>query len=215
MKSNLTESDLFLHCWLECQDAEEGKWYEAQICDIDMNNTKCIKIHYKGDMERYYDEWIDLNDESNFKRISRLHTNITKPATMDRDYKHELNEIEFNVIQIYDVLNESDRWCKAELVDLDTSHGYCKFRYIPNNDNKHQEIIEWINQDSYRIAPLNTWTSAIEPKMGPINSPNNGSSINDNMYSNNMYNNSGAIVSGINNISGNSSTTVNGLVINN
>ena len=41
MKSNMNESDLFLHCWLECQDTQEGKWYEAQICDIDKtNNTK-------------------------------------------------------------------------------------------------------------------------------------------------------------------------------
>ena len=209
MKSKINESDLFLHCWLECQDTQEGKWYEAQICDIDENNNKCIKIHYKGDIERYYDEWIDLNDESNFERISRLHTNISKPGTMtgDHNYQHEPNEIEFIVSQTYHVLNESDRWCQAELVDLDTSRGYCKFRYIPNNENQHQEIIEWINQDSYRIAPIEP---AMAPIMTPIITPNTGSNNNDNMYNNNMYNNT-------NNIGGDSSTnySVQGLVINN
>ena len=140
---------IYLHRWLDCQD-EYNKWYEAQIIAISPNNNKNIKVHYKG-WKSKFDTWIDLNTEPERARL--LHTFTDKPIKLG-----ELNN--YDIGTKCDCLDSTDKWYQAQIMEINQNGKLVRVHYI-GWDEKYDE---WINKDSYRIAPLHTMTSPIKPK---------------------------------------------------
>merc|ERR1712154_273100 len=128
--------------WIDCQD-EYNKWYEAQIIDISGNK---IKVHYKG-WKSKFDTWIDL--ESDPERARKLHTFTERPPS-----KGTLDD--FSIGTKCDCLDSTDKWYEAEIVDKN-ENGQLVFIHYKGWDAKYNE---WINVDSYRIAPLHIMTKA-------------------------------------------------------
>eukprot|EP01084_Bolivina_argentea_P051984 95533_1 len=146
---------IYLNRWIDCQD-EYHKWYEAQITEIDPNSDhRKIKVHYKG-WKSKFDTWIDLNNEPERARL--LHTFTEKPAP--------LGEVELNIETKCDCLDSTDKWYEATIVDM--NEYLVRIHYV-EWDSKYDE---WINKDSYRIAPLHTMTTQKKHKTTTNNNKN-------------------------------------------
>lgn len=136
--------ELYLHCWVDCQDYLK-KWYEAQIIEIDVGNgIQRVKVHYKG-WKSKFDEWIDLNSAN--KRIRPLHSFTKRPPSYGN-----LNELHIGMR--IDCKDSADQWYEAEIIG--ETKKLIQVHYLQWSD----EYNEWINKDSYRIAPLHTMTKA-------------------------------------------------------
>ena len=134
---------LFLNRWVDCQDTHH-KWYEAQITAIDKERPNRYKVHYKGWIAKF-DEWIDMDRDSD--RIRVLHTFTPRGS--------KFGEVELRQGIKCDVLDSTDKWYQAQVIEHDKIHNYVKFHY----STWSSAYDEWINADSYRIAPLHTKTS--------------------------------------------------------
>lgn len=135
---------IYLHRWIDCQD-EYNKWYEAQIIALSSSSPHRIKVHYKG-WKSKFDSWIDLQSEP--ERARPLHTFTTRPpsvGTLD----------EFTVGTKCDCLDSTDKWCQAEIVEIESDTELVRVHYV----GWSTKYDEWINTDSYRIAPLHSKTS--------------------------------------------------------
>ena len=135
---------IYLNRWIDCQD-EYNKWYEAQIIAIQPSNPKMIKVHYKG-WKSKFDCWIDLNNEPERARL--LHTFTDQPTKLG-----ELST--FDIGTKCDCLDSTDKWYQAEIMQENDNGELVRIHY-QGWDEKYDE---WINKDSYRIAPLHTMTS--------------------------------------------------------
>ena len=135
---------LFVNRWVDCQDSYH-KWYEAQIVEIDRENKNRYKVHYKGWKTRF-DEWIDVSKDG--ERIRVLHTFTPQGKKFSGD-------IELRKGIKCDVLDSTDKWYQAQVIEHDKINNYVKFHYTLWSSSYD----EWINCDSYRIAPLYTKTS--------------------------------------------------------
>eukprot|EP01083_Nonionella_stella_P095196 267207_1 len=135
---------IYKHRWIDCQD-EYNKWYEAQIIELSPSSPRKMKVHYKG-WKSKFDTWIDLSAEPERARL--LHTFTVKPTALGT----------LSTYQIHtkcDCLDSTDKWCDAEIAEVDEEHQLIKIHYT-GWDNRYDE---WMNKDSYRIAPLHTTTS--------------------------------------------------------
>ena len=134
---------IYLHRWIDAQD-EYNKWYEAQIIEIHPSSPQMIKVHYKG-WKSKFDTWIDL--ESDPERARKLHTFTHRPPS-----KGTLDDFSLNTK--CDCLDSTDKWYEAEIVAVNDNGELVSIHY-KGWDNKYNE---WINKDSYRLAPLHTMT---------------------------------------------------------
>merc|ERR1719242_1049341 len=134
---------IYLHRWIDAQD-EYNKWYEAEIIEIHPSSPKMIKVHYKG-WKSKFDTWIDLDSEP--ERARKLHTFTDRPSS-----KGILTD--FGIKTRCDCLDSTDKWYEAEIVDVN-ENGELVLIHFAGWDSKYNE---WINKDSYRLAPLHTMT---------------------------------------------------------
>ena len=148
---------IYLHRWIDCQD-EHKKWYEAQIIALSPSSPHRIKIHYKG-WQSKFDSWIDLQSEP--QRARPLHTFTRRPpsvGTLD----------EFTVGTKCQCLDSTDKWCRAEIVGIRNVNKLVLVHYV-GWSSKYEE---WINTDSYRIAPLHFGTSSTNNDSNITNTTN-------------------------------------------
>eukprot|EP00485_Elphidium_margaritaceum_P011316 CAMPEP_0202708978 /NCGR_PEP_ID=MMETSP1385-20130828/21116_1 /ASSEMBLY_ACC=CAM_ASM_000861 /TAXON_ID=933848 /ORGANISM="Elphidium margaritaceum" /LENGTH=701 /DNA_ID=CAMNT_0049368111 /DNA_START=144 /DNA_END=2249 /DNA_ORIENTATION=- len=136
---------VYLHRWLDVQD-EYNKWYEAQIAAIAPDHPNHIKVHYKG-WKSKFDCWIDLEAEP--ERVRLLHTFTERPPSLGALPSYEVGSK-------CDCLDSTDKWYQAEIIKRAQDGKLLRMHY-QGWDAKYDE---WINADSYRIAPLHSKTSA-------------------------------------------------------
>ena len=190
--TNLESDDigeLFLNRWVDCQDSYH-KWYEAQIIDSDNTNSNRFKFHYKG-WNAKFDDWVDISKEP--ERVRVLHT-FTPQG-------NKYGDVELRKGIKCDVLDSQDKWYEAQVIEHDLVHNYVKFHYTAWSS----KFDEWINCDSYRIAPWNT--KAKKQQNNNNNKNNTQSKQTQNNTRINQTNQSVRIVSN-NNINNNNSTRV-------
>ena len=128
---------LFINKWVDgCNYL--NKWYEAQIIDIKKNNKNLCYLRFRS-CESILNEWIDISKQK--ERIARLHK-VTIPGKKFNTKLQTEND--------YHILNDKNEWVGVRLIEMDGKNNYSLFYYFySNNNNKY----EWINNDSYRIAP--------------------------------------------------------------
>uniref|UniRef100_A0A6A7GCS2 ubiquitinyl hydrolase 1 n=1 Tax=Hirondellea gigas TaxID=1518452 RepID=A0A6A7GCS2_9CRUS len=129
---------MFINKWLDIKDTVNN-WCEAQV--IDLTETK-ILVHYKG-WKSKFDEWIKIAD---VERIAVLNSYTDRP----RKY----GTLSMKVGERCDVLDSQDKWCIASIIDVNTVREQCKVHY-PGWSDRYDE---WIDSDSYRMAPLYRFT---------------------------------------------------------
>jgi len=138
MKEANLINNIYLYKWVDVQDYLT-KWYEGQVIEINKIEEK-IKIHYKGWKEKF-DEWIDIKKD--YHRIQPLHTYTHCPKSMN------LN-IELNKGIKLDVLDQTDQWYEGIIIEINYEYHLIKIHYLQWSD----KFDEWLNDDSYRLAPL-------------------------------------------------------------
>lgn len=142
-------AEFYVYQWLDVMDTE-NTWLEGQVISIDVNQNS-FRVHYKGFHSKYDEDFL-LHDPKTKQRIATLHTH-TK-----RRHNYPLPALEPG-LQL-DVLDSIDKWCRAKVVDLNPRRKLAKITFLdwgPKYD-------EWIDYDSYRIAPLYTHTKPQPPK---------------------------------------------------
>eukprot|EP01083_Nonionella_stella_P200065 733075_1 len=135
--------EFFVNKWLDVKDTVNN-WCEAQI--INLTETR-ILVHYKG-WKSKFDEWLSIRDD--ILRIAPLSTHTT--------HRKKYGHVNARIGEKCDVLDSSDNWCKAEIVDVDSVHDQVKLHYVDWSDRYD----EWIDADSPRLAILYRFTSEPE-----------------------------------------------------
>jgi OTU domain-containing protein 5 len=141
---------LYLHKWLDVQD-DRGSWLEAQIACID-ESTRKVKVHYKGYEAARYDEW--LPDDS--PRLAPLHSH-TRPLLAPAPPPLALLSPGVEL----DALDSIDKWRLARVLAVSAERRQVLITY----QNWPDRYNEWINVDSYRLAPLR---AHVQPKPPPV-----------------------------------------------
>jgi len=126
-----------------------------------------IKVHYKG-WKKKFDEWMDLTDEKNLPRVRPFHS-VTKRVV----FPHP-RVLYPKIGARIDCLDACDKWYPSTVVEVN--------RYLlkVHYDGWSESFDEWIDRDSYRIAPLHSVTSPKDvksTKMIPTKKP--GSAMTD------------------------------------
>jgi len=156
MDVDKVDHGLGMHRWVDFRDAD-GKWYEVQIAGISPNNDNIIKLrymNYKGCKSKY-GVWIDL--EKNRERVRVLHTFTKRPPNVG-------TLATFEIGTKCDCLDSAGKWCEAQIVQHSQSGELVQIHY-QGLDCKYDE---WINRDSYRLAPLHTTTRFSLPYFGQL-----------------------------------------------
>jgi hypothetical protein len=129
--------------WIDAQDPADKKWYEAQIVQFDAGN-RTMKIHFRGYHQKF-DLWIPVDSEY----AHPLHSHTVQFA--------RVRSLETPGLGVWiDVQDPGSNWCPAQVVQIDPVHKYVKVHYY----NWSDQYDEWINGNSYRIAPLHRFTEA-------------------------------------------------------
>jgi len=136
----------YLHQWLDVLDTDK-KWLEAQVIGVNPD-ANTIRIHYKGWKSRY-DEDLSMDDTT---RIALLHTH-TKPLNPVAP------DVNLDVGAEVDALDTTDKWCKAVITHRDEEHQMVRVHYV----NWNTKYDEWINMESYRLAPPGAHVPRTEP----------------------------------------------------
>lgn len=145
-----------LGCWFlfQCVDVQDvdGRWYESQIIELD-DALNQVKIRFKGFHPKF-----DTNLSVDSDRIQLLHTYTHRPEThWDVDSPEELNSL-IHVGTRLDAKDGTGAWFPASVIAKDSTHYMVKLHY----QNWRSEFDEWINIDSYRLAPLHSMTIPLE-----------------------------------------------------
>lgn len=138
---------LFKHQWLDVKDSVD-KWLEAQVIDVDGDK---ISIHYKGWKDKY-DETLDTTSDSKiFERISPPLTNFHEhPPPYE-------GKMDLKVGQEVDIHDTTEKWCKGRVVEI-VREAPNRYQALIHYDGWDSQYDEWVNLDSYRLAPLNHHT---------------------------------------------------------
>lgn len=160
-----------LYKWLDVLDTDK-MWLEAQIIGvhriIDDEKSRsstiiAIHIHYKGWKSRY-DEWLVVTlGSSDLDRLAPFNSRTLCPNKTQRVIvPHAL----LTPGRRLDVQDCVDDWYEAEIIDIDNEHKMIQVKY----KGWSSKCNEWLNEDSYRLAPLNT-------KAGNNKNKNNGVAV--------------------------------------
>jgi hypothetical protein len=176
----------YLHEWLDIRDTQES-WLEGQIIAISnkqgnptvANSTinlppipsylnddaELILIHYKG-WKSKYDEWLSGSaDHKDNERIQPLHTATHPP------YPPYNGPIQVNLA--VDVLDTTDKFLPAKIIAIDEQHCMVLISYL----GWEGRYDEWLNSNSYRIKPANTYTSLNNTAGNLLHNSNNDKNL--------------------------------------
>eukprot|EP00468_Gymnochlora_sp_CCMP2014_P003603 CAMPEP_0167753204 /NCGR_PEP_ID=MMETSP0110_2-20121227/7576_1 /TAXON_ID=629695 /ORGANISM="Gymnochlora sp., Strain CCMP2014" /LENGTH=320 /DNA_ID=CAMNT_0007638929 /DNA_START=446 /DNA_END=1408 /DNA_ORIENTATION=+ len=145
--------------WVDVEDTT-SKWLEAQIIAIDGTN---VAIHYKG-WKTKYDEWLDLSRGSpDWHRIARPLSRFKEhPPHLPKHrkfvqwlkcgYIHKFTE---PVLMVHDT---TEKWVEASVIGYRTWSPNCSQVRVTYHgwDKKYDE---WIDVQSYRLAPRPSFLS--------------------------------------------------------
>jgi hypothetical protein len=132
-----------LYQWVDAL-YKNNSWYEAQIVAVstDSRNEKAIRIHYKG-WKSECDEMLSVcSFAQDAARIAPLHTHTNIPF-VPREMQCD------RVGTRLWVLDTVNHWEEAIITNVDYKHQLVKVHYVGWN----ARYDEWINRDSYRLAP--------------------------------------------------------------
>jgi OTU-like cysteine protease len=133
-----TQPKFTYYKWLDALDTEQ-QWIESQIKDINYVD-RCVLIHYKG-WKAQFDEWIPMDSD----RLAELHTHTTHPP--------RVGYVPCKSGTLCDALDSTDKWEIAIIMDV------TRYQVKIHYSDWGAQYDEWINRDSYRLAPLHTKTA--------------------------------------------------------
>mmetsp|Transcript_1252 Transcript_1252/g.1746 ORF Transcript_1252/g.1746 Transcript_1252/m.1746 type:complete len:390 (+) Transcript_1252:1-1170(+) len=144
---------LYVDQWLDAKDTT-NKWLEAQIKEVQGSN---VAIHYKG-WKKKYDEWLDLSKgSSDWNRVARPlsrfreHTDAIPHHAKFRKWLTTGFLYNFSkvVIMAHDT---TEKWVEASIIGYRNCGSNCAQVRVTYHgwDSKYNE---WIDVDSYRLAP--------------------------------------------------------------
>eukprot|EP00954_Amorphochlora_amoebiformis_P022525 1353989-Amorphochlora_amoeboformis.AAC.1 len=148
---NLPLRPFFKYQWLDVLD-QANKWLEAQILDVDGDS---VSIHYKGWKEKY-DEILNLSSASEDNNRVRAPLSMYNPT----EERYE-GFVDLKTGSKIDVHDTAEKWCVGTITDVinEQPNRYQVLVHYEGWDTKYDE---WINADSYRLAPLYHRTSPPE-----------------------------------------------------
>jgi OTU-like cysteine protease len=142
-------STAYANQWLDVKDSREQKWFEAQVTHVyaPVDTKVEVQVHFKGYNSKW-DERVNFHDRH---RVALLHTftpRLAAPVWPSRSIKLKVDD------QL-DALDTDDKWMLARVLQVDPVHMMVKIRYV-DWESKYDE---WLNTDSYRLAPLYSYTA--------------------------------------------------------
>ena len=150
---------LYQFQWLDVLD-DHGQWLEAQIMDV---SASSVFVHYKG-WKHKHDEWIARSDVS--LRIAPLHTHTAPPAAA---WRMSLSASPSSTLPtaiavsecpyVCDALDPLDTWYQANVINVARPISSDTL-YLIQYAGWDERFNEWINSDSYRLAPRGTFTAS-------------------------------------------------------
>jgi len=146
------------HQWLDVKDSADN-WLEAQVLSVEGEDR--IKVHYKGWKEKY-DEILDLSLEEHKLRVCPPLTKFTDhPKSYYFNHKNNNNNNKFDptVETDLDVHDTSEKWYSAQVLDV-VKEPPNRYQVLISYKNWDSTYDEWINIDSYRLAPLHHHTDS-------------------------------------------------------
>eukprot|EP00466_Bigelowiella_natans_P012249 jgi/Bigna1/86001/estExt_fgenesh1_pg.C_70228 len=155
--------------WLDVMDTH-NQWLEAQVIQVeDADDGESIYVHYKGWKDKF-DERLDMGEGSAVRHRVRpaLTEFIQHPPRCDQ-------RPELRVSVRLDVHDTSEKWCKATITEV-INEPPNRFQVKVSYDGWSSKFDEWINSDSYRLAPLHYYTdppaSSQQQRPPPLNRSN-------------------------------------------
>ncbi len=145
--------------WLDVLDSQ-NEWLEANIVQIiEVRGEPAIHIHYKGWKDKY-DEQISIREcmDPNHPQHARFAPYLSKARPPHARYGNVLPRDGLQV----DILDTTDKWLSGEIVEVKHFRDgpMCKVRYTGWNP----KYDEWLTAETYRLAPLRTFTKAEPPR---------------------------------------------------
>jgi len=137
----------YRHQWLDVKD-KVNNWLEAQVIDV---SGEDVFIHYKGWKDKF-DEKLNVSEDSS--DLDRIRAPLVQFHEHPEPYQGQLD---LKLGQKLDVHDSSEKWCEGEVIDVvsDPPNRYQVKIHYTGWDSKYDE---WINRDSYRLAPLHYHT---------------------------------------------------------
>mmetsp|Transcript_25885 Transcript_25885/g.41656 ORF Transcript_25885/g.41656 Transcript_25885/m.41656 type:complete len:482 (+) Transcript_25885:225-1670(+) len=157
--------------WLDAKDTT-NKWLEAQIKEVQGTS---VAIHYKG-WKKKYDEWLDLSKgSSDWNRVarplSRFHEHPDVIPHHAKFRKWLTTGFLYNFSKVVIMAHDTtEKWVEASIIGYRNCGSNCAQVRVTYHgwDSKYNE---WIDVDSYRLAPRLNFPPPEFPASSRFNSP--------------------------------------------